>query len=411
MTLLTKENQIWRIEPSKKTSINAVRYASMSVNWTFNRLAIKASPWTWYIRMMRIVSGVAVQQCLIRELEKRGKKIIKDLSDYRTEDTFDLALPNGEILDSKASNYYVDYVGPEIRPNFSLKYLIENKDYCGKDYRSFFPCLVPAEQFNVKRKRHKDYYLFAIVTCINFIRDKLTGREDDWLIAAVPMDLGNFLNYKKLVQAREEEGKGISLSFSVSHNHTLEKYIPSKKKKTHKFYVGYEKDGNFSEEMVELGLNKAHEFPNISGFSYVRMDREEFETFHALIKMKIRNHLTKKMLNTRFKNINKLPQKVFSFGRKHFANLYPPKSEFFFLGWISYESFKERMASLPCYGPPKDKIDKYSNTEGVPSRPGLLYPRTTCFIYPNVWRGGMRNKNFYVLPRDLRTMDELLKIV
>ncbi|MDH5687041.1 MAG: hypothetical protein OEZ48_04170 [Candidatus Bathyarchaeota archaeon] len=385
--------------------MDAVRYASRSVNWTFNRLAIRASEWTWYKRMMRIVTGVTVQQCLISELQRRGIAVLKDWSNYRTEDTFDIGLPAGRILDVKSFAHYREYDKPKIRSKFTLRYLIENRNYEGADYRRFFPCLVPSEQFDVKTRRHKDYYIFAIVSSINFIREKFAGRKGGYYISVVPMQLGDFLNYKKLVLAREEEGKGISITFSLKSEAKLDKYLRGGEKRSIGVYIGYEKAGEFREEAFDLKEGDSIDLSNLSGFSYVRVDKEDFKDFVGCLTMEIENLLDKEVLSG-FKNRNILPQTNYAFRKEHFANLYLPESRIFFLGWIDRKSFVRRRAKLPCYGPPNDKVNKYLNREGVPPIPGVLYPRTACFFYPNIWGAGLINKNYYVLPRDLNIMDE-----
>jgi len=409
LTSLTDKSQIWETILSDTHITNAVHYAAKSVNWTFNRLAISGE-WATFKRMMRIVTGVAAQQCLMSQVQKKGKVVTKDWSDYRTEDTFDLALPDGKIADTKASNHYREYDTPKIRPKFSLDYLIKCKDYSGRDYRLFFPCAVPVEQFDVKRKRPKDYYIFTVISSpTDFISERMKGRDKAFLVATVPPGLGNFLNYKKLVAAREAAGAGISLTFSIGPQAKINEYLsPGKRSKV---YAGCERDGGFFEERIELEEGSSASINDISGFSYLRMDSKEFECFSNILNMEVSNHLTEEIYDSGLRNINLLPQKIHRFTKESFANLYIPQSKIYFLGWIDRSTFEQKRKKLPCYGPPKDRMNKYSNTDGTPPILGVLYPRSTCYIYPNVYRGGFINKNYYVLPRDLREMDELLDIV
>lgn len=413
MTKLTKKNQIWTIKPTEEDIWNAIEYAKKSLNWTFNRMG-KQGKWSWYNRMMRILFGVLGQNSLIKEVNKRcknktGKTFTKDWNDYRSEDAFDLFLPNNEhLLDLKCFNHFPDKDDPKIRPPFSLDYFIKNISYAGADYRKFFPCLIPADQFRTK-KTPKDYYSFGVISSPNYISNKKDyNRQDHFLISSFMIQtgsMGHFLMYKKLIQEREKEGRGFDITLHRKAMDLLNEPIS--------LSLGYEKEGGFHEDKFELKPNEKYEVNDISGVSFLRIRNNSIKKSLGEIVMQIRNNFTRPVYNYKRLNINKLPDKgKYVFKPEDFADLFPPGPiNIYFIGFISHNDFKKCMKDYHCWVHPIDKESKYLNRKGTPNIPGFMHPRSTCYIYPNIYRGGLQNKNNYVLPKDLTNMDEICTIL
>lgn len=397
MEKVSKTSDIWRLDISEENQKKGVDYASKSLPWTFNRMGIQEGPWTWYYRMMKISVGVMVQETLLSKLREDGAKIEKEWKNYRTEDNFDLISPAGTRIDVKSLNHYLEYDG-DIRPTFSLDYLLKNKDYSGKEWVKFFPWMVPCDQ--VKRD---DLFIFALLSSPNYMSEKLANRRKNFIITSPPGTWGSFYNNKKIILAREEQRKGIDLKFKLIENSTL-----SNVKIT--FHIGYEKNGKFFEEKLMLGNNQSSIIKVASSLAYIRIGKKTLPLFSGKLLVSFVNHLTESVISGgKLIDLNQPPpDKFWIVERGMFADLFLREpAKLYFIGWIDRAEFEKRRRTYPSYAYPLDAVTKLENQLGKTNEGGLLFTRSCCFIYPNVFKGGLKNKNYYVLTRDLNLMKDL----
>lgn len=394
MTKLDSAKQIWSVTVSDSDVTKGVMYASKSLPWTFNRMGV-VGPWTWYYRMMKIVVGVTVQELLLKLLRAQGLKISKEWKDYRKEDTFDIKSPHGNKIDVKSLNHFTEFDG-EIRPHFAIDYLVDNMGYSGRKWKKFFPCLVPDDQLN-----RDDVFVFAILSSRNYNSLRKGEREKNFVISSPSEQWMNFLNNKKMTLAREGAGKGLDLSISMGQFSSLDQELP-------RFLIGYEKGGKFFEDPIELGGTREFELEDVSALSYVRVATASDAYFSGTLAVAVKNNFRTPVLSGAKKaNLNVQPGKSWQVTSEMFADLYLPKQlKLYYLGWVSVDEFRGTRKRYPSYAYPDDKKNDQENQIGRTTEGGVLFTHTCCYIYPNTFRGGLKNKNYYVLPKDLNVMNE-----
>lgn len=392
MKRLRSTRQIWSLPITPSDVTRGISYATKTLPWTFNRLSITGD-WTWYYRMMKIVVGVTAQDLFLRKLRAKGMRISKEWKNYRTEDTFDIKTSDGKAIDLKTQNHFYEADG-DVRPSFSLDYLIRNRKYHGPKWKRFFPCMAPDDQ-----KQKKDAYVFAITSSNNYMRLKRESRRRHYLIASPANEWMDFLNNKRLALAREETRQGLDLSISLDG-------VSSFNGKAPEFRIGYEQDGSFHERGISQ-RSGSHKFENISALSYIRQANGFQAGFTGTISVAVTNHLRGPVFSgAAQRNLNRQPRRTWSLNSDNFADLYPPGDlVIHFLGWISSAEFTEIRRKYPSYGNPTVR-DPERNLPGRTMEPGFLFPRTCSYIYPNTFGGGLKNKNYYVVPGDLHVMDE-----
>lgn len=392
---------IWELPISIETEMKGVDYASKSLPWTFNRMGIKAHAWTWYYRMMKINVGVMVQETLLTKLRLSGAKIDKEWKNYRTEDTFDLVTSDGIKIDVKSLNYYPEYDG-KIRPKFSLEYLIKKRSYSGEKWAKFFPWLIPRGQ--VKRD---DLFIFALLSSPNYMSKKLGDRNKNFLITSPPAIWGDFFNNKKIILAREKQTKGLDLKFKLIKNSNLTN-------DSVRFWIGFEKAGKFLERKIILQNGKSKTIKNTSSLAYVRVGKTDMPLFTGELVVSYKNHLCSSVISGgKFRDLNQPPSEPYwRIKRSMFADLFLPKpATLYFIGWIERNEFQKRREKYPSYAHPVDLNDKTVNQLGRSDEAGLMFTRSCCYIYPNVFRGGLKNRNYYVLTKDLNRMADLKDVL
>lgn len=135
--------------------------------------------------------------------------------------------------------------------------------------------------------------------------------------------------------------------------------------------------------------------------------------------------------------MNEEPETALVFSAGDFCNLMlPGQYEIYVLGWIRKQEFLEACRRYPAWVWPKDSRNRFLNqawtqfTEkdishleragfgdcisGSPKALKAGWMKTTgrgpganCYVFPNTYRGGLKETNLYVLPQDLETMSSL----
>jgi len=149
-----------------------------------------------------------------------------------------------------------------------------------------------------------------------------------------------------------------------------------------------------------------------------------------------RNELTTPVRSSAMNDFNTPPTDALVYTRKQFCNLIlPDHYKLHCLGWITRDRYLQEFLKYPAWFCPKDSINRYENTpwsqiserderllvklgienrvSKTPTRVAAGLMKSTgqqgacCYVFPNIFRSGLKETNLYVLPKDLSTMDSL----
>lgn len=427
MEKLSRTDQIWSVIPSSTHRHYAADYASCTLPWTFNRMS--KDPLN---RGINIVKGLTAQGALQDAFTSRSIPFENQYKSYRSTDTYDLRLVGSSLeLDVKAISYYRGYPG-DIRPPFSLQYIIDNRDYAGRDWRRFFPMLLTHTQI----KKSKNVSVFAITESVDVRQPVLGGRSFDFIYAYPHGESATieFFGSKGISNAREQAGRGLFLNL---------KWLADSLFATNPLHITlmYEWDGERMEAPVALIPNHGSDVVGpMSVFSGIRMSVDAFESFNGSIRINIvRNDLVEPVLiQSTGRNVNVLPHEDMFFTRADFGNLVLPDDfRVHFLGWIEKDEYFRACLKYPGWFCPKDsqgrefnrpwsgvsqkdsalleKLGWEDRVQGNPPTIAAGLMKTTghqgacCYVFPNVFSSGVKETNLYVLPQDLWSMDSLIE--
>jgi len=429
MKKLLEKSEIWTIKPEDEDFKVAAHYASISLPWTFNRMMMNLSSAGQQRRALNIAKGILAQEGLKRLFIKHGIEAKTQRKSHRDSDLFDFKIKTDQglvKLDVKTINHYNNYENVE-RPTFSVDYLMENSSYSGPQWSQFFPMLIPHTQV----RQEKDCYCFAIASSHDFRKDVAVDRND-YMLAAFPFkEHAPFMHSQQLCLAREEEGKGIFLNVTFDGETLFDNGQIT-------LNVIGEWDGGIQKLPVTIknGI-MASEIGPFSCVNCFQISKPDFDKL-GINKLKISissNKLRKPVRNSTRRNLNVSPKGQMVLTSDDFCNLILPTSyELNFLGWLLKDEFLATFKKYPGYIWPDDKTDSSKNQEWSqitendlktitkldiedciskePTRlnAGLLKGMALggsacCYVYPNIFGGGLRETNLYVLPSDLCVMD------
>lgn len=432
MTLLTKPDEIWVLQPTKNDLTAGAKYASITLPWTFNRMMMTTSSRGQRKRALNIAKGIVGQNMLHRALAERGIQSQVQRKSHRDEDLFDFHLPlEGTLrkLDLKTFSYYADYDDLGRKP-FSSELLVANAGYPGPDWRRFFPMLVPHTQI----RQDREVYCFAIASSIDFRHD-IDANPIDHALTAFPYGPAMvFLSSNRLCLARETAGEGFYVECSYVAEGLLDGHELS-------LTVLGEWDGSLRKVQVPLGRNsRVSDIGPFSCVSSFQVGREDYDRlYYGRIEIAVcGNDFVEPLYNYRRRNVNVEPAEALQLNHGDFCNLIlPSEYTMYFIGWIAKEEFLQKCRGYTGWVWPNDRIDRHQNrpwsqiTENdrrtiaragfvdcIQTRPPLLragWMKTTgrgggayCYVYPNIGKGGgVRETNLYILPQDLHIMDQL----
>ncbi len=431
MSTLSSANEIWELKPTEEDLLAGAEYASITLPWTFNRMMMNTGSKGQQQRGLNIAKGIVAQEMLRRALGERGISAEVQRKSHRDDDLFDFRTEiDGKLanLDVKSWNHYTNYSDVGREP-FSRELVVENADYAGPDWRYFFPMLVAHTQI----KQAKEAYCFCITSSIDFRRDIDTDRVGHALTAFPFGESLVFLSSKSLCLAREAEGKGFYLRCSYTGGGVL----------THdalRLTVVGEWDG--SPKKVTVELSPGTSVDDVGPFSCVasfQVDRDDYDGFHGRIDVSVsHDDFVKAVRNASMRNINKPPSDPLTLTRNDFCNLVLPTGyAMYVVGWMPKEDFLEKCRNYVGWVWPNDSANRFENqlwtqmtesdvrsvtragfADRILSNPRRLragWMKThgrgggaCCYVYPNIGAyGGVKETNLYVLPQDVRIMDEL----
>lgn len=433
MPLLNSSSEIWELHPTEADLMEAARYAAITLPWTFNRMSKNSSAGGMLSRAHNIAKGIVGQEVLKRELERRGLKVVLQRKSYRDTDLFDFKIvkegKDDVKFDVKTFSHYSNYAGDERQP-LTSDLISKFRSFSGPDWRTFFPMAIAHTQIS----QDKQAYCFAIASSIDFRKEIWSGRPNDKVVAFPYDEMSMFVSSKRLCIERENAAKGIFVSLYYENETLFKDKL--------KIRVVGEWNGKLREESVSLEPENLKD--NIGPFSNIlniEIDRPNFEKLqHGRLLFNVsKNELKIAVRNSTQVNINIIPKAPLIFKNSDFGNVILPKDyKIYFIGWITKPDFMTTFVKYPAWIWPNDKNDKYLNqawsqitdrdrqllkklsipaaVKTDPSRieagllktGGLRGGSASCYVYPNMFGGGFRETNVYVLPADLSTMNSLI---
>jgi len=419
-------DEIWLAEPTAEAKTLAANYAAITLPWTFNRMMRNTSSRGQRDRALNIVKGVVAQLTLYNVLIDHGIKCELEQKSYRDDDTFDFRIDfDGTFYraDLKTVNVYNDHLGNDREP-LSRELNVHNCRYFGRDWRHFFPMLVPHSQIN----QDKDLYIFGIAISDDF-RQTIDSEREQSFIAAFPFGkhLG-FLAQRYLCNAREEHQKGIRIRCRYVPQSMLAPSVITLK-------IHGEWDGKRREEELELPQNSSIESTIFSSVNCFQLIGNIYANFDGRIEVVVsENALDVLVRDYRRRDLNVPPAEPLVLTPEDFCDLILPDDYIiYFLGWIWKLEFLEAFRKYPAWIWPDDSEDPYANQrwtkvtrddrkrlaaigfeeyitrDGVTAGflKGIPFGGACCYYYPNVYRGGLKETNLYVLPCDLYPLEDL----
>ena len=429
MAKLKSASDILTLSPSDEARNKAAEYASRSLPWTFNRMMKNTSAGGQIDRALNIAKGIVAQEVLREYLNKLSIEAIEQKKSYRLTDFFDFEMMLGQRkvrCDVKTISYYSDYPG-DIREKLTPELIFKYRGYAGPDWRTFFPMLLAHTQI----KQDKEICIFGISESRDF-RKSVIGYRKANLIAAFPFgESMPFYISSKLCQLREAAKKGFCVDVS------LESYglfaVPVQAN------ILFEWQGKPQTANVKLSADgKSVRVGPMSLLSTVTVTPEEYGKLAGVIVVKTaKNDCRDFVPNSAMENINTTPSGTLRFGSGEFCNLVLPNEyKLHFVGWTTREEYLESTNKYTGWVWPIDSESKFLNkpwsqltekdlslleklslmgrVSRNPNQINVGLMKTTgrgqgacCYVFPNYFRGGVRETNFYVLPQDLMPMATL----
>ena len=157
-------------------------------------------------------------------------------------------------------------------------------------------------------------------------------RPKNFIIASPSEKWMIFLNNRKLILAREKADQGLDLSVTLEEFTSLDQEPPE-------FLIGYEKEGKFFEEPINLAGGREFEVEGISALSYIKAATLSSANFSGALSIGIKNHFRTPVLSGVKKvNLNIQPGKSWQVTSGMFGDLYlPGPLKLYYLGWSAAE--------------------------------------------------------------------------
>ncbi|ABI67378.1 hypothetical protein [Syntrophomonas wolfei] len=181
--MFTRAEDIWELKPLAEDLEAGARYASITLPWTFNRMAYNTGSKGQQGRGLNIAKGIVAQKMLSRALSERNVVAEVQRKSHRDDDLFDFQVViNGKMskLDLKSWNYFSNY-NVSGREPFTSALIEKNAGYAGPEWRKFFPMLVPHTQIG----QEKEAYCFGLASSIDF-RNNVEADRDGYILTAYP---------------------------------------------------------------------------------------------------------------------------------------------------------------------------------------------------------------------------------
>jgi hypothetical protein len=388
---VSKASDIWEIDLNTDDVQAGIDYGIISRAWTFDRMGAQIKG-NFGKAIFRIAVGRAAQHSLERELLERYQyRTERDTHDYKEEDYWDIKTKSGKKADLKTFHVFSDYKAPG-RGTLSEGVIVNSTG--GENWATFFPMLVPRDQFESETK---DYYLFGIVVAPSSKRYP-NIRSDAKFLLALPFSEDKEFNARyqtvhrrKYTDERVRSGTSFSLEITRVGQNCL---IPSATKVT----VGYgDSSGRACQKLLSLSTKKTQSVSGLTSFHYLRL--------HNMMKARP----SEKLFDVVFRDADQYGDINWQVFASLFEDIWIYDAKAYFIGWISKEDFEKAFKRYKAFGPSPDYTGNADHWD--PKARGLLSRKSFCYFYPPVFRGGTQGANYYCLPKDLITMASLIEIL
>ena len=444
----TVDELVWGLPITPESNRISTDYARWSLPFTFNRMGYKPSPENRIRTLRNIAKGKNIELVICDWLNSQTDCVVElDDSPIYTEDKFDMRI-NGVETDSKGFYVFDDVigVGNDRRLPLNPDYLIENKDYNGREWARFIPMLIPFDQY----KKRKDRTIFSIVQTNYPGGPETNDGTGEWLAAihnvnweenneiGVPPIIyyqGPYSSQSKignpLWAARREAEAGFEIELSLrgvlplgtdSLTITINGLNPDQVRHECTLAAGETCTVGPLMAICSFDMDEAQV---LGGGQWEWVIRPGQQHFDGAVWNGLRNV-----------NYNEPPQCDVVLTSMHFGNMHLVDSQVHIIGWIGAEQFRETMFEHSSYLFPLREHDKMLNTPwtritnddvkrmrplkienlineakatGEPINCGILKgglgSGACCYFYPSP--RGLRSSNSYVLPGDLEPMSRL----
>ena len=441
-------SQIWKTRATPTDLRTALKYALVTVPWTFDRMSYgMTTVASMQKRLANIMIGVLNQSILQRKLTSLKISCDMDWTNYRQSDRFDFKIGK-QICDVKTTVVYTDYDASYQRPKFTPDILIKNRTNKGPDWRSFFPQMVTLSQFNPSAKKNR--YIFGIAVTKRDVRKPMSDMQSkNGVWCAVPHGTASqFFHHRELIKSRELAKSGFQLNLKWKRVHNV---INSNTYKLKIQIIG-EWNGRQRIRQTVIEPNKASVLRhNFSSLSTIVVDHPHLLLPNDHIEISARNNYQDEVLKPSDPTVN-LNDNNFMWivNCDSLINLRIENYAVYWIGHISYVDFMKTFVSYPCYFAPRPnsfkneegrftskigkKFDRYDRScanitdigikKAMPKfsslvknnkinagilisarRPDNKVIGASCYYYPGAY--AFHESAMYVLPRDLETMDSL----
>lgn len=448
MNNLKRVDQIWKTRATPADLQAALKYALVTVPWTFDRMTYGSTTVSsMQKRLANIMIGVLNQTILRRKLTSLKIPCGMDWTNYRQSDRFDFKIGK-DVCDVKTTVVYTDYDTSYNRPKFTPDLLIKNRSNQGPDWRRFFPQMVALSQFNPSAKKNR--YIFGVAVTKRDVRKPMSdmqSRNGVW--CAVPHGTASqFFHHRELIKSREAAKCGFQLNVAWKRSHQV---INSNTYKLRIQLIG-EWNGKQRIRQTTVEPNKSsivrHEF---SSLSTIVVDHPHLLLPKDHIEISARNNYLDDVLKPSDPTINLNDNNfMWDINCNSFVNLGIENYAVYWIGHVPYVDFMKKFVSYPCYFAPrpnsfkneegrltfklKEKFDRYDRARtriddaefkkvlpefstllknnkikaGIlisARRPDGKVIGASCYYYPGAY--AFHESAMYILPRDLEVMNSL----
>jgi hypothetical protein len=358
---LKKHSDILISKVSSNDIKESINYAILSLPWTFDRMHYgNETQKSVNKRLINIMKGVLNQTLLQKLLEKKGYTCKKNWKNYRDSDVFDFEV-NNALFDVKTFHIYEKYTKSVKRSPFSTKLLIKNMSYPGPVWKTFFPVMVTLSQ--VQYNTEKYAYIFGISVTKKDLRQTTITSNSDGFWCATPFGNAHmFFQDRKLILLRERTQKGFRV---VIARKKIQKTLLNNNSESVRIQLFGEWKGKPISDILNIKMNEKNVSKKLfSSLSCVRLidndKANEFDKFYISVDNSLKDFVEKS--NDPSINLND-DKFVWEITTDSLVDLLVPSDyKVYWLGYIPFNEFYEKLKNYRCYFAVKPGTD--SNVDG-----------------------------------------------
>jgi hypothetical protein len=400
MTLIDDPSQIVEMALDAIDIRKGIGYGVISHAHTYDRMGAQARG-DMGKAIFRIVAGKGVQNAFERYVEQSLHCTLeRDAHDYKTEDYWDVRF-NGMTIDVKSNDVFSDMLHPPRRPVTPAMILNSS---LGDKWETFFPMLIPQDQFN---SDPKDIYVFAISTTVSSKSFPDTLARPRCLIATAASkdpptnQILRTVRRAKLVRERIRSHKTFGLTLSRVGQNSMTRSRTT-------VVIGFaDEKGKARRAVARIHVGQSVKVKRLTAFHYLRVP--------SLARVSPPEDPIFRIVFNDVDDIGDIEWKV---PPRAFTDVWMYDANVLIVGWIRRREFEEARRKYPAFGPSSDYLSNGPHHD-VKAR-GILSMRGFCYYYPPYYlsnsgrvipyfRAGTKNHNYYCLPKDLNPMSSLVE--